>query len=194
MKALDFLLANRSQLAVLRVLCHAAGPLSGRAVQRAGGLSNRSTMVALHALVELRAVLVEPAGRRHAYTVNRRHYLVERALQPAFDAEDLFWTDVARTVRRCVRPRPLAAVATGPIAREEPQYGGRLLLTMLFSSGRNRLRALASLRELAAAVQERYALVVEHTLLDTATMNQPEYEPLWRRVAREGILLFGTLP
>jgi len=80
------------------------------------------------------------------------------------------------------------------IAREEPQYGGRLLLTMLFNSGRNRLRALGSLRELADTVQERYALVVEHTLLDTHTMNQPEYEPLWRRVAREGILLFGTLP
>jgi len=191
---LNAILANRSQLMVLRALHHADGSLTGRGVERACGLSNRATMMALDALVEMRAVYVEVNGRAYLYSLNRNHYFVRKALAPAFEAEESFWIDVARTVRRTVRPRPIAAVATGPLARDETQYGGRLILTMLFSSGRNRIRSLGSVAELAEAIQERYALVLEHHLLDVNTMDREEYIPLWRRVEREGILLFGTLP
>jgi hypothetical protein len=194
MHGLDFLLSNRSQLRVLRVLSEAEQPMSGRAVQRAAGLSNRVTMNALHHLVELRALHVELSGRAYLYELNRNHYLVDRALRPAFDAEVHFWEDVARTVRRIIRPRPIAAVATGPLARDETQYGGRLMLTMLFSTGRNRLRALQTVGALAVQVHDRYALTLEQQLLDLKTMDRDEYIPLWRRVEREGILLFGSLP
>ena len=98
MHGLDFLLSNRSQLRVLRVLSEAEGPLTGRAVQRAAGLANRATMNALHHLAELRALHMTPHGRAQLYELNRNHYLVERALLPAFTTEELFWEDVARTV------------------------------------------------------------------------------------------------
>ena len=194
MQGLDTILANRSQLMVLRALYHTEEPLTGRAVERHSGLSNRATMLALAALVDARIVFRELSGRSHLYTLNRDHYLVHKAMQPAFDAEELFWQDVARTVRRIVRPRPMAAVATGPLAREETDYGGRMLLTMLFSSGHGRIRSLATIRPLADAVRDRYGMILEHSLLDTNTMDRAEYIPLWNRVEREGILLFGTLP
>ncbi len=194
MNGLDFLLANRTHLRVLRVLFEAEGQMTGRAVQHAAGLSNKVTMDALHRLVELRAIHVEPHGRAQLFAINRNHYLVDRGLQPAFAAEEHFWEDVARTVRRIIRPRPIAAVATGPLARDETQYGGRLMLTMLFSTGRNRLRALQTVGALAEQIQDRYALTLEQQLLDLKTMDRDEYIPLWRRVEREGILLFGSLP
>ncbi len=194
MHGLDALLANRTQLRVLRVLFDAEGALTGRAVQRIAGLSNKVTMNALHRLAELRAIHMEQHGRTQLYTINRNHYLVDRALQPAFMAEERFWEDVGRTVRRIIRPRPVAAVATGPLTRDETQYGGRLMLTMLFSTGRNRLRALQTVGALAEQIQDRYALTLEQQLLDLKTMDRDEYIPLWRRVEREGILLFGSLP
>ena len=85
-------------------------------------------------------------------------------------------------------------MATGPLAREETEYGGRLILTMLFASGRSRIKSLATIRPLAEAIRDRYALVLEPHLLDVNTMDREEYIPLWRRVEREGILLFGNLP
>ncbi len=194
MHGLDALLSNRTCLRVLRVLHEAAEPLSGRAVQRAAGLSNKVTMDALHGLVALRALHMEVRGRSRLFSLNTNHYLVERALLPAFAAEEHFWEDVARTVRRIIRPRPIAAVATGPLARDETQYGGRLMLTMLFSTGRNRLRALQTVGALSERIQDRYALSLEQQLLDLKTMDRDEYIPLWRRVEREGILLFGSLP
>jgi hypothetical protein len=194
MHGLNIILANRSQLMVLRVLNNTDEPLTGRSVERQCGLSNRATMLALEALVDARAVHREKSGRAHLYTLNQDHYLVDRALKPAFEAEDLFWDDLKKTVRRIVRPRPLAAVATGPLARDETEYGGRLMLTMLFSSGRSRIKSLAAIETLAETIRERYALILEHYLVDINTMDREEYVPLWRRVEREGILLFGTLP
>ena len=194
MDGLNAILANRSHLLVLRVLDHATEPLSGRAIERLSGLSNRGTMLALNALVTTHAVFRDVRSLSHLYTLNHDHYLVAKALKPAFDAEELIWEDLARTVRRIVKPRPIAAVATGPMAREEADYGGRVMLTMLFSSGRNRIRALGSIRVLADRIRDRYGMIMEHHLLDMNTMDRKEYIPLWRSVEREGILLFGTLP
>lgn len=194
MHGLNYILANRSQVMVLRALYEAEEPLTGRAVERSCGLSNRAVMLALETLTEARAMHREVTGRAHYYSLNQNHYLVSKALVNAFEAEELFWDDLGKTVRRIVRPRPLAAVATGPLVREETEYGGRLQLSMLFSSGRNRIKSLATMEDLAESVRDRYDLVLETQLLDINTMDGDEYVPLWNRVEREGILLFGKLP
>jgi hypothetical protein len=194
MRGLNVLFRNQGQVIVLRVLYHADSPLTGREVERRTGLSNRGAMHALEGLTDAGIVFCEPAGRANLYTLNTGHYLVQKALRPALDAEDRFWLDLAKTVRRTVKPRPLAAVATGPLTRDETEYGGRLSLTMVFSTGRKRIQSLPSIQRLAEAARERYALILEHQLLDLNTMDRKEYVPLWRRVEREGILLFGTLP
>lgn len=194
MQGLDYLLGNRSQLMVLRALYRADKQLTGRAVERATGLSNRAAMNALTLLVTARAVNRIEESNRHLYEINMTHYLVQKALRPAFEAEEMFWADMAKTVRNTVRPRPIAAVATGPLAREETIYGGRITLTMLFDRKTDRIKCLSSVSKLADVIRERYDLSLEHHLLDMNTMDRKEYEPLWRRVENEGILLFGALP
>jgi len=194
MQGLDYLLGNRSQLMVLRALYRADKQLTGRAVERATGLSNRAAMNALTLLVTARAVNRIEESNRHLYEINMTHYLVQKALRPAFEAEEMFWADMAKTVRNTLRPRPIAAVATGPLAREETIYGGRITLTMLFDRKTDRIKCLSSVSKLADVIRERYDLSLEHHLLDMNTMDRKEYEPLWRRVENEGILLFGALP
>ncbi len=194
MHGLNTILGTQSKVFVLRVLLRAGKPLTGRAVERLSGLSNRATMLALDALVEARAVTRRESGRAYLFALNRNNYLVMKAIRPAFNAEEFFWDDVRKTVRRLVRPRPRAAVATGPLARDETEYGGRLILTMVFQSARSRMGALSTMDRLSSTTRERYAMTLEHHLLDINTMDRAEYVPLWRRVEREGILLFGTLP
>jgi hypothetical protein len=179
---------------VLRQLYRAEKPMTGRAIERAIGLSNRATMNALEVLVDARAVHKVEEPHRYLFTINMDHYFIKKALRPAFDAEELFWADLAKTIQRIVRPRPIAAVATGPLAREETFYGGRITLTMLFDKKTDRIRSLSSVSRLSEQIRERYDLSMEHHLLDMNTMDRKEYEPLWRRVENEGILLFGALP
>jgi hypothetical protein len=193
-RGLNVIFRSVGKVMVLRALYHATKPMTGREVERISDLSNRSTMVSLEDLVDARVVDVERTARANYYGLNKGHYLFAKVLKPAFDAEDLFWADVAKTVQRAVRPAPLAAVATGPLVRDEADYGGRITLTILFSSGRDRIKALRSIQRLAERIRDRHAMALEYQLLDLNTMDKEEYDPLWRRVEREGILLFGELP
>lgn len=194
MHGLNLILPRYSQLLVLRVLQHTPTPLSGREIERRTGLSNRATMVALESLRAASAVTLDVVGNTHQYAINANNYFVAKALKPAFEAEDLFWTDFRKTVRRLVHPRPVAAVVTGPLARDEGSLNTRIQLTMIFSSGRNRIRAFSCMEELNETVTTRYAVSVDPVLLDVNNMDEDKYDALWRRVEREGILLFGALP
>lgn len=194
MQGLNKLLSKPSQLYVLRTLFHAKEPLSGREIERRTGLSNRAAMLALGSLEEISAVTRETTSRAHAYELNQNNYLVSRGLRAAFEAEELFWDDLRKSIRKWVHPRPVAAVATGPLARDETLSDGRIDVVMVFSTGRNRVRAFPSTQLLQEEAWKRYALELTCHLVDINSANDAEFEPLWRRVEREGILLYGTLP
>ena len=194
MHGLDIILCKASHLLVMRVLYHAEESLTGREIQRRCGLSNRATMLALDALADASVVRCEITSQANWYELNTGNYFFAKALKPAFESEDLFWDDLRKLVRKAVKPRPVAAVVTGPLARDESESTGRLEITMLFSSGRNRIRAFRCFDDVVDAVWDRYALNVELNWIDTNTVDDEDYEPLWRRIEREGVLLFGNLP
>lgn len=178
----------------MRTLYHSEEPLSGREIERRTGLSNRAIMVALADLTDMAAVHMDIEGNAHSYSLNMEHYLIRKGLKPAFDAEDQFWDDLRKTIRKHLNPRPIAVVVTGPIARDETLSTGRMDLTMLYSNARKRIRAFRSLESLAEELWDRHAINFEYELLDMNNMDNAENDALWRRVAREGILLLGTLP
>ena len=194
MHGLNVTLNKASHLLVLRELYHADEALTGREIQRRTGLSNRATMLALEALVDTAIARCEVTPQANWYEANGNNYFFAKALKPAFEAEDLFWDDLRKLVRRVIRPRPIAAVVTGPLARDESEFAGRIELTMIFTSGRNRMRAYRCLEDLAESIWERYAIDVEPNWIDVNIVEEDEYESLWRRIEREGVLLYGTLP
>ncbi|MCF7837359.1 MAG: hypothetical protein K9N49_01895 [Candidatus Marinimicrobia bacterium] len=193
MQTLDRLLGKQSHLRLLRTLYGAETPLSGRDLQRRTGLSNRATMQALGALCAIGAVERWQEGTRYRHRLNTGHYWVAKVLAPAFEAERQFWQDLARTIRKHLRPRPMAAVLTGSLARQGEPVNARLDLVLLFQNGRTRLAACRGLPVLTAALACRYALPSSVTLVDLNSMDRQEYDALWRRVEREGLLLFGNL-
>jgi hypothetical protein len=194
MQGLNTILGTKSHLKVLRVLQRSEEPLAGREIQRRAGLSNRAAMMALESLSEQRVILVNVTSTKYMYQLNRKHFLWAKSVRPALEGEDGFWEDVRKLVMRSVKPRPEAAMATGPLARDDAAEEGVLDLHLLFSTGRDRLQAYRCLERVQDRVDERYGLEVTVTFMDKRNMDDPEFQLLWRRIAREGVLLFGKLP
>jgi len=194
MQGLNRILGKQSHLLVLRVLHAGTEALTGREIQRRCGLSNRATMQALESLEAARVVHREASGQAYLFRINARNYLWSKAVKPALDSETDFWEDLRKTVRRLVLPQPEAAMVTGALAREEALMEGTLELHLLFSDGRQRLRAYRCVERLKEQIRERYALETQTTFMDIRTMDDPEFQTLWRRIAREGVLLYGKLP
>ncbi len=194
MHGLDLILGKLSHVLILRVLTHAQEPLTGREIQRRCGLSNRATMLALDALCEQSVVHIEESPQANWYEINPNNYFVAKAIKPLYESEEGFWDDLRKVIRRAITPRPTAAVVTGPLARAEEITAGRLEVTLLFSTGRNRIRAYASQQTLVDKVWDRYAVDIDIHWVDANNYRDTAYETLWRRIEREGVLLFGTLP
>lgn len=193
MHGLDILYGTRSRLAVLRVLYFADEPISGREVQRRADLSNRSAMTALADLADRRIIHCDYTATRNLYRINRGNYYVRKVLRPGFEAETYFWDDLRRIVRRIVKPRPVAAVASGPIARREDLPTGLVTVTLLFETGHERIRALKTVPRLQAEIKDRLTLDSSVRPLDANNMHDERFDPLWREIEREGLVLFGTL-
>lgn len=194
MQGLNSILGTKSHLKVLRVLHRAEEPLGGREIQRQAGLSNRATMLALEALSAQRILKVEITSTTYLYEINRRHFLWAKSVRPALEGEEGFWEDMRKLVMRSVKPRPEAAMVTGPLARDEQSETRLVDLQLLFSTGRERLQAYPCLERIRKRVDERYGLEVNVTFMDKRNMDDPEFRNLWNRIAREGVLLFGKLP
>lgn len=194
MHSLNPILGKMSHLRVLRVLHHSKEKLSGREIQRKCGLSNRATMMALEELTAKRVLRAEITSVHYFYEPNPKSFLWTKAIRPALDAEELFWDDLRKLVRRSVKPVPEAAMVTGNLARNEAAESGLIDLHLLYEGGRQRLQAYSCLDRLRDKVDERYALEISVTFMDMRNMDDPEFQILWKRIAREGVLLFGKLP
>lgn len=194
MHSLNPILGKVSHLRVLRVLHHSDEKLSGREIQRRSGLSNRATMLALEELTSKRVLRVEMTSVHYFYEPNPKSFLWTKAIRPALDAEEMFWDDLRKLVRRAVKPVPEAAMVTGVLARDEEAETGLVDLHLLYKGGRQRLQAYRCLDRLREKVDERYALEISVTFMDMRNMDDPEFQVLWKRIAKEGVLLFGKLP
>ncbi len=194
MHGLNPILGKSSHVKVLRVLHRAKEKLSGREIQRRSGLSNRATMLALEELALRRVLRAEITSVHYYYEPNPKSFLWTKSVRPALDAEELFWDDLRKLVRRSVKPVPEAAMVTGRLAREDDAEDGVIDLHLLYEGGRQRLQAYRCLERLREKVDQRYALDVAVTFMDMRNMDDPEFQVLWKRIAREGVLLFGKLP
>lgn len=194
MHGLNPILGKSSHLKVLRVLHRAKTRLSGREIQRRSGLSNRATMMALDALTAKRVLRAEHTSVHYYYEPNLQSFLWTKSVRPLLDAEELFWDDLRKLVRRSVKPVPEAAMVTGVLTREESAESGLIELHLLYEGGRQRLQAYRCLERLKEKVDQRYALELSVTFMDMRNMDDPEFQTLWKRIAREGLLLFGKLP
>jgi len=194
MHGLNPILGKSSHIRVMRVLNRAKEKLSGREIQRRSGLSNRATMLALEELTAKRILRAEITSVSYFYETNPKSFLWTKAVRPALDAEELFWDDLRKLVRRTVKPVPEAAMVTGVLAREDQAESGLIDLHLLYEGGRQRLQAYRCLDRLREKIDERHALDVSVTFMDMRNMDGPEFQVLWKRIAREGVLLFGKLP
>lgn len=194
MQGLNAILGKSSHVKVLRVLYRAGERLCGREIQRRSGLSNRAAMLALEALCGQRVLVLEESASKYWYKPNSANYFWLKAVRPALEAEEGFWEDLRKLVRRSVKPVPEAAIVTGVLARDRNSQTGPIDLNLLYEGGRQRLQAYRCLERLREKVDQRYALDIHVTFMDMRNMDDPEFQTLWQRIALEGVLLFGKLP
>ncbi len=185
-RPLDAVLSAPSRLAVLRALCRAKSPLSGRALARHAGINHQGAAVALGALAKLGLVERRPAGRSDQWRLDRRRWLVSELLLPLIEREADHAEGVADAIKKALRGKAAAVLLGGAAAKGRLEPGRPVeLIVVQGATGRRTLSE--AVHVLTALIKEQWALEVEVRVLSRReAVRAVALEDLWELLPEEG--------
>lgn len=155
-RPLDTILAGASHVAVLRVLAPTRAGATGREIARQAGIDPHSALDALAALEQAGLVRRQTAGRAYLFTLNRNHYLWQKALNVLFPSERSFQDEVIRVIESKLKNKVVSAAIFGSTSRGEDRPESDLDLCLIVENRKDEERALALAGKASPEVYERF--------------------------------------
>jgi len=189
-KPLDDVLSSKAKVSILRVVCHANAPLSGREIARRAGIWSGPGSRALRELVASGILTCQHHGRTNTYA------LADVGIPLVRRVRDLFWSEAGRSADLCDSlladvPELLSIILFGSEARGEARPESDTDLLLVVERKHDALDARISESCLEASGREGLHtswLVVD--LAELAEWEATDHE-FWRNVRQDAIVLRG---
>ena len=183
-----------THVAVMRALFDTTNGLSGNAVARSAGMHPRSALKALTSLEALHLVRRQRGGRDHIFTLNRKHFLFEKAILPVYSGERALRSSLEETLAGMLSPVVVSAIIFGSVARHEEVPGSDLDLCCVVrvSADKDRIRDLVS--RYAPVLMERYGVNLTPLLFTVSEFRRKSGTRLARNILSEGKVIAGISP
>jgi len=118
-KILDTVFSSRSNIVILRALKSYSVGVSGREVARLTGLTPKSCLKTLTLFENTGIITRIRGGRDHIFNLNRKHFLVEKAILPLLDAELNFFDSLKKEIKSKLQKKCSSVYVFGSVARRE---------------------------------------------------------------------------
>jgi uncharacterized protein len=189
-RPLDDILSSPAKVAVLRVLLRINAPLSGREIERRGGIVHSAAHRALQALVASGVLSKQDHGRATTYALRDPDAPLLLGLKELFDREErrtrLALTELAEGI-----PGARAVILFGSEARGEARPGSDTDLLVIVDARDEHNEA--RVRDTCLDLAQRHSLALSwHAAgLDEVRGWDATDDQFWRNVIRDGIWLHG---
>lgn len=197
---LDDLFETRSHVRVLRALDQLplGFPVSAREVARRAGVSHPTSSTVLASLRDQGVVEVRRAPRADAFELNRDHTAFEK-LRALFEWERGIRDELVSFLRDKILRIPdsvSAAILFGSAIRAEMTPNSDIDIAVFCDSEKVE-SVTTAMSEVGEAVRERFgnrlSVVVAPAPLDELLRSGRKGFRLWRRIAREGVPVIGSI-
>jgi predicted nucleotidyltransferase len=187
---LSDILSSRSKGAILRVICAANGPLSGREIARRAGVARGHASRSLRELTASGLLVGRDLGRAVAYELGRPGELLTSRLCALYQAEAEREALVLDRLARGV-PGLLSIILFGSEARDEARPGSDTDLLIVVAERTEAVEA--QLSENCLQVTEDFALALSWEVADLGDLREWDEtgHPLWHGIIAEGVALRG---
>jgi predicted nucleotidyltransferase len=192
---LDGIFSRWSNLAVLRALNKYAVGITGREVSRAAGLSIKNCFNALNDLENLGIISRVRGGRDHLFTLNRDHFIVNKALLPLFEIEKNYFDFVISDIKKKLKSKTLTVYIFGSVARKEEDISSDLDLAIVYETKLQKETATELVSELVHLLHKKYFITLSPFLIsknEFIRRLKKNKSPV-NAIVREGILLLDKL-
>jgi len=187
---LEDILSSSAKVAVLRVLCDANSPLSGRETVRRARTSYGPGWAALQDLVSSGVLTKRDLGRASAYELREPHGALIQTLRGLFTAEQERSEQIVGALSSEI-PEALSIILYGSEARGEAEAGSDTDVLIIVEEKTEGLEGRIDQACLALAGQHSLALSWQIADLgDLREWDETDSE-FWRNIVRDGIKLAG---
>lgn len=188
------LLGNRSALTILHHLYTTAGGESGRRIAQLVAMSHPVVNATLAQLAAHGLVIVQSVGRAYAYTLNRKHLLVQHGLGPLFTTAHRWPTMIGAFYMRRLPVRPLSIILFGSLARGDAAPTSDMDLLFLYRREKNVSGHLDTITALSSIVYGMYGHSPSPVVMSAEQFRNAARKRtgLTAAALREGIVIAGA--
>ena len=187
---LQDILSSPAKVAVLRVICHAQSPLSGRETIRRARTSYGPGWKALQELVDSGVLTKRDHGRASAYELREPEGALIERLRGLFAAEQERSERVVSALSSEV-PEALSIILYGSEGRGEAEAGSDTDILIVVERKTEHIEE--RIDQICLALAEQYSLALSWHIADLADLRAWEQtdSDFWRNILRDGIKLEG---
>lgn len=194
--SLESVFGSRSRVRVLRVLCGVSVPLNASQIAARTGLTHPAVTAALAELGRVGIVNSSPAGRATVHWLAKENVLVQRVVEPAFEAEAGILDLILDDLRTEFEAQASSIVLFGSFARGEQDETSDVDVALVAREGESKQELERTVDDVALGFRRKYGSTLSALVYDEAEASQLSSRSpnLQASLEKDGVVVCGPAP
>lgn len=187
---LEQVLGNKGSISVLRALVgHKGKVFTIRLLAEDAGISHTEAASTVNDLENLGIVQVQPVGKAHQVSLNKKSYVLNKIVEQIFKAEQHSLQEVIMILKKNLNSKKIiSAVIFGSVARREEKEDSDIDL-LIVSNDYD--QAIESVSRIAEEISLMFHTKVSHVIFSEKQLRSKKNSDLIRSIIKDHILIIG---
>jgi predicted nucleotidyltransferase len=187
---LEQVLGNKGSISVLRALVgHKGKVFTIRLLAEDAGISHTEAASTVNDLENLGIVQVQPVGKAHQVSLNKKSYVLNKIVEQIFKAEQHSLQEVIMILKKNLNSKKIiSAVIFGSVARREEKEDSDIDL-LIISNDYD--QAIESVSRIAEEISLMFHTKVSHVIFSEKQLRSKKNSDLIRSIIKDHVLITG---
>lgn len=189
-KYLEQVLGNKGSISILRALVdHKGRVFTIRRLAEDAGISHTEAASTIEDLENLGIVQVQPVGKAHQISLNKKSYVLNKIIEPIFKVEQNSLQDVISILKKnLISKKIISAIIFGSVARNEEKEESDIDL-LIISNDYD--RAIEIVSKIIEEISLMFHTNVSHIIFSEKQLRSKRNSDLINSIIKDHILITG---
>lgn len=189
-KYLEKVLGNKGSISVLRTLVSHKGRIfTIRRLAEDAGISHTEAAATIVDLEKLGIVQVQPVGKAHQISLNKKNYVLNKIIEPIFKVEQNTLQEVILILKKSlISKKIISAVIFGSVARNEEKEDSDIDL-LIISNDHD--RAIEIVSKVIEEISLMFHTKISHIIFSEKQLRSKRSGDLINSIIKDHILVAG---
>lgn len=189
-KYLEQVLGNKGSISVLRALIgHRGRVFTIRGLAEDAGISHTEAASTINDLEKLGIVQIQPVGKAHQISLNKKSYVLNKILEPIFKVEQNSLQEILTILKKNLGSKKIiSAVIFGSVARGEEKEDSDIDL-LIISNDYD--QAIEYVSKIAEEISLLFHIKVSHMIFSEKQIRSKKNSDLINSIIKDHILITG---